>query len=181
MNNQMIKILLTEDQIQNRVKELGAKITNDYKDKKLLMISVLKGSVVFMSDLMRAVNVKLRIDFMSVTTYCGGTKSTGVVKFLKDLDMDVAGYDVLIVEDILDSGLTLNYLKNLLLQRNPKSIKIVTLLDKAEKREIDIEADYVGFKIPDKFVIGYGLDDDEGCSRNLPYVGFLDLDDESSD
>ena len=168
------KILLTEDQIKNKVKELGAKITNDYKDKKLLMISVLKGSVIFMSDLMRAVNLKMKIDFMSVSSYSGETKSTGVVKFLKDLDMDVKGYDVLIVEDILDSGLTLNYLKNLLIQRSPKSIKIVTLLDKAERREIDIEADYVGFKIPDEYIIGYGLDYREEY-RNLPYIGFLNI------
>lgn len=179
MSDQIIKILLTEDQIKNRVKELGAKITNDYKDKKLLMVSVLKGSVIFMSDLMRAVDLKMRIDFMSVSSYFGGTKSTGVVKFLKDLDMDIAGKDVLIVEDILDSGLTLNYLKNLLLHRNPRSIKIVTLLDKAEKREVDIKADYVGFNIPDEFVIGYGLDYDEEY-RNLPYIGILNLDGESS-
>lgn len=173
MESKVKKILITEEQIQARVKELGKQITEDYKDKKLVMVSVLKGSVIFISDLMRAVKTHMQIDFMSVSSYRGGTKSTGVVKILKDLDMDIAGYDVLIVEDILDSGLTLSYIRELLLKRNPRSIRIATLLDKAEKRNIDIEADYVGFDLPDEFVIGYGLDYSEQY-RNLPYIGVFD-------
>lgn len=174
MHSNVKKILITEEEIKNRVKELGEQITRDYRDKKLVMISVLKGSVLFISDLMRAVDLYMKIDFMSISTYCGGTKSTGVVKILKDLDMDIEGYDILIVEDILDSGLTLGYIRDLLLKRNPNSIKIATLLDKVEKRKFDIQADYVGFDLPDEFVIGYGLDYQEEY-RNLPYIGVLDI------
>ncbi len=173
MESKVKKILITEEQIQKRIKELGQQITEDYRDKKLVMVSVLKGSVIFISDLMRAVNIHMQIDFMSVSSYRGGTKSTGVVKILKDLDMDIEGYDVLIVEDILDSGLTLSYIRELLLKRNPKSVKIATLLDKVDKRNIQIEADYVGFDLPDEFVIGYGLDYAEKY-RNLPYIGVFD-------
>ncbi len=173
MHKDVIKVLLTEEQIKARVKELGKQINDDYKDKNLLMVSVLKGSVIFISDLMRAVDCYMKVDFMSVSTYCGGIKTTGVVKILKDLDMDIDGYDVLLVEDILDSGLTLNYIRELLTKRNPRSIKIATLLNKSEQRKIDIQADYIGFDLPDEFVIGYGLDYDEKY-RNLPYIGVLD-------
>lgn len=172
MHEEIQKILLTEAQIQERVKELGKQITEDYKDKNLLMISVLKGAVLFMSDLMRAIDCHMKIDFMCVSTFNGGTKSSGVVKFLKDLDMDISGYDILIVEDILDSGLTLSYVRDMLYQRKPNSIKIATLLDKTVRRQIDIKADYVGFDIPDEFIVGYGLDYDEKY-RNLPYIGVL--------
>lgn len=174
MHSNIKKVLLTEEEIQNRIKELGKQITKDYKNKKLVMISVLKGSILFISDLMRAVDLHMKIDFMSISTYCGGTKSTGVVKILKDLDMDIEGHDILIVEDILDSGLTLGYIRELLLKRNPSSIKIATLLDKVEKRKFDIQADYVGFNLPDEFVIGYGLDYQEEY-RNLPYIGVFDI------
>lgn len=173
MHKDVIKILLTEEQIKARVKELGEQINNDYKDKKLVMVSVLKGSVIFISDLMRAVECYMKVDFMSVSSYYGGIKTTGVVKILKDLDMDIDGYDVLLVEDILDSGLTLNYIRELLIKRNPNSIKIATLLNKSEQRKINIQADYVGFDLPNEFVIGYGLDYNEEY-RNLPYIGVLD-------
>ena len=144
----------------------------DYKDKNLLMVSVLKGSVVFMSDLMRAVTIPCRIDFMSVSSYGSGVKTSGVVKIMKDLDIALEGYDLLIVEDILDSGMTLDYIIEMLQGRNPKSVKICTLLDKPERRKVNLKADYFGFTVPDEFVVGYGLDYDERY-RNLPYIGIL--------
>lgn len=172
MEKDILKVLLTQEEIAARVKALGAAITEDYCGKNLLMVSVLKGSVVFMADLMRAVGVHARIDFMSVSSYGSGVKTSGTVKISKDLDINLEGYDVLIVEDILDSGLTLSYLREILLTRNPKSIRIVTLLDKPERRKADLQPDYCGFSVPDEFVVGYGLDYNEGY-RNLPYVGVL--------
>ena len=166
------EILITGEQLAAKVKELGGIISEEYKDKNLLLVSVLKGSVVFMADLMRAVSIPLEVDFMSVSSYGSGVKTSGVVKILKDLDIEIAGFDVLIVEDILDSGLTLSYLKDILLKRNPRSIRIVTLLDKPERRKVALSADYVGFVIPDRFVVGYGLDYNEKY-RNLPCVGVL--------
>ena len=166
------KILLDEQQICKIVKKLGEEISRDYEGKNLMIVGVLKGSVLFMADLMRSITVDCKIDFMSVSSYNGGTKSSGAVKIIKDLDIDLAGYDLLIVEDILDSGNTLSYLKKLLLSRNPASIKICTLLDKPDRRVADIKADYVGAVIPDEFVIGYGLDYEE-YYRNLPYVAVL--------
>ncbi len=172
MNNDILKVLITEEELQNKVKELGAAISRDYEGKNLLMVSVLKGSVIFMADLMRAVTIPAQIDFMSVSSYGSGVKSSGVVKILKDLDALLEGKDLLLVEDILDSGLTLYYLREILSKRNPSSIKIATLLDKPEGRKADIRPDYVGFTVPDAFVVGYGLDYDE-VYRNLPYVGVL--------
>lgn len=172
MINDVEKVLLSEEEIKSVVKRLGEQISEDYKDKNLLMISVLKGSIVFMADLMREINIHCRIDFMAVSSYSGGLRSSGVAKIIKDLDMSVEGYDVLVVEDILDSGITLSYILELLASRNPSSIKICTLLDKPERRKTGISADYVGSKIPDEFVIGYGLDYDERY-RNLPFVGVL--------
>lgn len=172
MENDILKVLLTQQEIAEKVAELGARITADYQGKNLLMVSVLKGSVVFMADLMRAIGVHARIDFMSVSSYGSGVKTTGVVKIIKDLDLNLEGYDLLIVEDILDSGLTLSYLKEILKKRNPKSIRIATLLDKPERRKVDLKPDYFGFTVPDEFVVGYGLDYNEGY-RNLPYVGVL--------
>jgi len=167
------KVLVSEEELKEKVKELGQCISNDFKDKNLLMISVLKGSVVFMADLMRAINLPARIDFMNVSSYGSGTATSGVVKIVKDLDIPIEGYDLLIVEDILDSGKTLSYLKKILEERNPKSISIATLLDKPERRQVkDIKADYIGFRIPDNFVVGYGLDYDERY-RNLPFIGVL--------
>lgn len=166
------KVLLTEEEIAAKIAELGKKISEDYKGKNLLLISVLKGSVVFMADLMRAITIDCRIDFMAVSSYGSGSVSSGNIKIKKDLDIDLAGYDLLVVEDILDSGNTLSQLKKLLLERNPNSFKICTFLDKPERRTADIEADYVGFTIPDAFVVGYGLDYDEKY-RNIPCLGVL--------
>lgn len=172
MHEDVKEVLIGEETLAAKVGELGAAISRDYKGKKLLLVSVLKGSVVFMADLMRAIDIPLEVDFMSVSSYRGGTKTTGVVKIIKDLDIDMQGLDLLIVEDILDSGMTLSYLTKILAQRNPRSIRIVTLLDKPERRTADITADYTGFVVPDEFVVGYGLDYDEKY-RNLPYVGVL--------
>lgn len=172
MENDILKVLISQDELSKKVCELGAKITEDYKDKNLLMVSVLKGSVVFMADLMRAVKTNCQIDFMSVSSYGNSQQTSGVVKIVKDLDINLAGLDLLIVEDILDSGMTLSYIKNMLLERNPNSIKICTLLDKPERRKADVIADYKGFQVPDEFVVGYGLDYAEKY-RNLPYIGVL--------
>lgn len=166
------EVLLTKEQIAQRVKELGDQISTDYKNKDLLMLSVLKGSVVFMADLMRQVSVPAEIDFMVLSSYGSGTKSSGVVKIIKDIDIELSGKDILVVEDILDSGMTLHYLKGLLEGRHPASIKIVTLADKPSRRAVDLQADYTGFEVPDEFLIGYGLDYNEHY-RNLPYIGIL--------
>ncbi len=173
MLNDIEKVLLSEDELKKIVEDLGAKITEDYKGKKLVVVSVLKGSVVFMADLMRAIKIPCSIDFMAVSSYGSGTKTSGVVKIIKDLDSEVVcGSDLLIVEDILDSGVTLEYLMKVLSARNPNSIRICTLLDKPERRKANIKADYSGAQIPDAFVVGYGLDYDEKY-RNLPFVGIL--------
>jgi len=166
------KILITEEQIKAKIAELGKIISNDYRDKNLLMVGVHKGSVVFMTDLMRALDINCKIDFMAVSSYGSGTKSTGNVNILMDLRKDVAGYDVLIAEDILDSGVTLSKVKELILSRKPASLKIATLLDKPSRRKVPLQTDYTGFVIPDEFVVGYGLDFDEDY-RNLPYIGVL--------
>lgn len=171
MNKNVEKVLISEEQIKAKVAELGKKISEDYKDKQLLMVGILKGSLVFMADLMRAVDINCKIDFMSISSY-SGTESTGQVRIILDLNRPIKDYDLLIVEDILDSGVTLSYIKQLLTPRCPKSIKICTLLDKPERRKADIKADYFGFTVPDEFVIGYGLDYDEDY-RNLTYVGVL--------
>ncbi len=165
-------VYYSEETLKGIVKDLGRRISEDYKDKNLLLVSVLKGSVVFMADLMRAITVPCEIDFMCVSSYASGTTSSGVVKIIKDLDINLEGKDVLIVEDILDSGRTLNYIISILEKRNPASIKICTLLDKPERRVVDLYADYSGAEVPDEFVVGYGLDYDEKY-RNLPYVGVL--------
>ena len=172
MKNDIREILITEENLTSKVKEMGKRISDDYRNKNLLMVSVLKGSVVFMSDLMRAIDIPVRIDFMSVSSYGSGVKTSGVVKIIKDLDIPIEGYDLLIVEDILDSGMTLGYLKDILKQRGTKSIRIATLLDKPDRRKVQIAADYIGFTIPDEFVVGYGLDYSEKY-RNLPFVGVL--------
>ncbi|MBM6920768.1 hypoxanthine phosphoribosyltransferase [Phocea massiliensis] len=172
MENDILNVLISEEELAKKVQEIGAQISKDYEGKNLMMVSVLKGSVVFMADLMRAVTVPAEIDFMSVSSYGSGAKTSGVVKIIKDLDIELAGRDLLIVEDILDSGLTLSYIKKILLERGPRSIKICTLLDKPERRKADIFADYSGFEVPDEFVVGYGLDFAEKY-RNLPYIGVL--------
>lgn len=172
MHQDVLKVLLSEEDIALKVKELGAVISRDYKGKELLLVTVLKGAVVFLADLMRTIDIHAEIDFMVVSSYGTGVKSSGVVKIIKDLDVSLEGKDILIVEDILDSGLTLSYIKELLIGRNPSSIRIVTLLDKPTRRKVDLKADYTGFEVPDEFVIGYGLDFDEKY-RNLPYIGVL--------
>ncbi len=172
INNDIEKVLLSEEELREIIKRLGKQITEDYKDKNLLVVSVLKGSVMVMADLLREIKLPLRIDFMSVSSYGSGTTTSGTVKIIKDLDINLAGYDLLIVEDILDSGVTLSNLKEILLTRGPASVKICTLLDKPERRKANVTADYVGAQIPDAFVVGYGLDYDEKY-RNLPYVGIL--------
>ena len=166
------RILISEKDIRKAVKKMGKQISKDYDGKNLMLVAVLKGSVIFMADLMRAISIPINIDFMSVSSYGGGTKTSGVVKILKDLDHDLSGKDILIVEDILDSGMTLSYLKSLLEQRNVNSIRIATLLDKPERRVADVKADYFCFTVPDEFVVGYGLDYDQQY-RHLPYIGVL--------
>ena len=174
MPERINRVLLTSDEIKEIVQGLGAQISRDYAGKNLLMVSVLKGSVVFMADLMRAVTVPAAIDFLAVSSYGKGVKSSGTVKIIKDLDIDLAGFDVLVVEDILDSGVTLSYIMELLAPRNPKSIRLCTFLDKPDRRTAPLTADYVGAVIPDEFVVGYGLDYAERY-RNLPYVGILEI------
>ena len=166
------KVILTEEEISKIIKQLGAKITEDYKDKNLLMVSILKGSSLFMSDLMRNIKLPCSVDFMEVSSYSGLTNNGGNVKIIKDLSIDIKDYDVLIVEDILESGYTLQCVMRMLGSRNPKSIKICTMVDKPQKRKVEIKADYVGKKIGDEFVIGYGMDYNEKY-RNLPFIGII--------
>lgn len=166
------KILISQEQIAASVAALGEQISKDYEGKNLMMVGVLKGSVVFMADLMRAVTVPATIDFMSVSSYGSGLKTSGVVTIIKDITKDLANIDLLLVEDILDSGLTLSYLKKHLEAKGAKSIRIATLLDKPERRQANIVPDYFCFQVPDEFVVGYGLDFDE-YYRNLPFVGVL--------
>ena len=171
MYDDVEKILVDEKEIKEICKRLGEQISKDYAGKKLLLVSVLKGAVVFLADLMREITCDCELDFMAVSSY-SGTKTTGVVKFKKDMDVDPQGQDILIVEDILDSGITLSYLKKVLIDRNAASVKVCTFLDKPSNRKADIEAEYVGKAVPDEFVIGYGLDYNEKY-RNLPFVGVL--------
>ena len=167
------KVLFSEEDIANMVKRLGAQITEDYKGKDLVLIAVLRGAVVFMGDLMRAIDTPLAIDFMAVSSYGDGAKSSGIVRIIKDLDIDIKGRDVLIVEDILDSGLTLKYLMANLASRGPASLEVCTFLWKdVEGKQAAIDPKYVGTHCPDEFVVGYGLDYAERY-RNLPYVGIL--------
>ncbi len=166
------EILISKEEIEAKTKELGAIISKEYKDKNPLLVCVLKGAILFMSDLVRNINVPLEMDFMAVSSYGASTESSGVVRIIKDLDATVEGRDLLIVEDIIDSGLTLSYLIDLLNRRNANSIKVVTLLDKPHRRTVNLTPDYSGFTVPDEFVVGYGLDYGEKY-RNLPYVGVL--------
>ena len=164
-------VLLSKEEIQTRVAEIGAQISKDYEGKNPLFVGVLKGCWIFMADLMRSVTVNCTVDFMAVSSY-QGTTSTGAVRINKDLNEDIEGRHVIIVEDILDSGVTLNYLKSYLMARNPASISLVTLLDKPARRKAPIQADYFCYNVPDAFVVGYGLDYNENY-RNLPYIGVL--------
>lgn len=172
MESDIKKILFTEEQLLGKVKELGQQITEDYRGRNPLVICVLKGAFIFMSDLVKHIHVPIEIDFMAVSSYGASTKSSGVVKIIKDLDVSVEGRDVIIVEDIIDSGLTLSYLIDVLERRNAHSVAVVTLLDKPDRRSAPLEVEYKGFILPDEFVVGYGLDYAEKY-RNLPYVGVL--------
>jgi hypoxanthine phosphoribosyltransferase len=172
MNKDIREILIAEDVLQSKVKELGAKITEDYKDSDLLLVCVLKGAVIFVSDLMRNIDLPLDIDFMAISSYGTNTQSSGVVRILKDLNTAIEGRHVLIVEDIIDSGLTLSYLVDNLKSRRPASVEICTILDKPDRRKTNLEIKYTGFKVPDEFVVGYGLDYAEKY-RNLPYIAVL--------
>ncbi len=166
-------ILLTKEQIAERVKEVGQQITRDYEGKAPVMICILKGASIFFADLIREIALPVTTDFMAISSYGSATKTSGVVRILKDLDKDILGKDVIVVEDIVDSGVTLSYLKNLLLQRGTASLKIATLLDKPSGRRVEgLNADYVCFDIPDGFVVGYGLDYDQ-VYRNMPDIGIL--------
>ena len=166
------RILVDSPTIQARIQEIGTDIAEMYRGQDLLLISVLKGSIVFMADLIRAIGIPHELDFMATSSYGSGTKSSGVVRILKDLNKSIEGRNVLIVEDIIDSGHTLDYLVRILQERQPASLRIVTLLDKPERREVAINVDWVGFSIPNDFVVGYGLDYNE-IYRNLPYIGVL--------
>jgi hypoxanthine phosphoribosyltransferase len=165
-------VLFSEEVIIDKVREMGEKISNDYRDKNLIIVGVLKGSVVFAADLLRNVKINCEIDFMAVSSYGKSTESTGVVRILKDLDESVEGKDVLIVEDIVDSGVTLGYLLNYFKTRKANSVEIATLLNKSARRRVDVPVKYIGFEVPDEFIVGYGIDYAERY-RNLPFIGAL--------
>lgn len=172
MREDIEKILLDEEQISKKIKEIGNTISKDYKGKDLILIGVLKGSIMYMANLAREIDIPCTMDFMSVSSYGNSTTSSGIVKILKDLDVSIEGKDVLIVEDIIDSGITLKYLQKYLRAKNPNSVEITTLLNKPERRKADIDVKYIGFEVPDYFLVGYGLDYAEKY-RNLPFIGIL--------
>jgi len=171
-NMAQIDVLISEEELVKRTKELGKQISDDYEDNEISMICILKGGVMFMTDLAKEIKPKMKMDFMAVSSYGNETSSSGVVKIVKDLDESIEGKDVLIVEDIIDSGRTLSYLVKVLEDRKPNSIKIVTLLDKPDRRVVNVDVEYVGFSIPDHFVVGYGLDYQQNY-RNLPFIGIM--------
>lgn len=170
-----VRILLSEEEVNKRISEIGEKISKDYAGKQVHLVCVLKGGAFFMCELAKRITVPVSMDFMSVSSYGGDTKSSGVVKIVKDLDESLKDKDVIVVEDIVDSGRTLSYLLELLGQRGPKSLALCTLLDKPERRVVKVKVDYTGFEIPDEFVVGYGLDYDQRY-RNLPYIGVVEFD-----
>ncbi|HIT06621.1 MAG TPA: hypoxanthine phosphoribosyltransferase [Candidatus Scybalocola faecipullorum] len=170
-----IRVLLTEEEVDEKIKQLGLKISEDYAGRSVHLICVLKGGAFFMCELAKRITVPVSMDFMSVSSYGNGTATSGAVKIIKDLDEPIEDKDVLIVEDIIDSGTTLHYLTEILYKRKPASIRICTLLDKPERRTADVKVDYVGFNIPDEFVVGYGLDYAQKY-RNLPYIGVVEVD-----
>lgn len=172
MHEDINRIIFTEDEIRARVREMGAQITADHQGQQLLVVSVLRGAAIFMADLVREINLPVEMDYMAISSYGNGVKSSGIVRILKDLSSSVEGRHVLIAEDILDSGLTLSYLIRNLESRNPASIEVATLLRKKTKAQADIDCRYIGFECPDEFIVGYGLDYAERY-RNLPYIGVL--------
>ena len=166
-------VMLSQEEIENKVTELAKQIEKDYEGQDLLLVGILKGASVFVADLMRKINLNVNIDFMSVSSYGSGTVSSGTVKILKDLDVDIKDKNVLIVEDIIDSGITLRNLYDTLMTREPRSLKLCTLLNKRERKKVDVNVEYVGFVIEDKFIVGYGIDYDEKY-RNLPYIAIVE-------
>jgi len=165
-----VRVMISEEEVNKRIREIGEQITKDYEGKTVHLICVLKGGSFFMTELAKRIDLPVSLDFMSVSSYGSDTKSSGIVKIVKDLDESIAGKDVLVVEDIVDSGRTLSYLLDLLKERKPASLKLCTLLDKPDRRVVDVDVQYTGFQIPDAFVVGYGLDYDQ-LYRNLPYIG----------
>lgn len=170
-----VEIFLSEEEVDSRIKEIGEQISKDYAGKTVHLICVLKGGSFFMCELAKRISVPVTLDFMSVSSYGGGTESSGVIKIVKDLDEPLEGKDVIVVEDVIDSGRTLSHLMKLLESRKPASLKLCTLLDKPDRRVVEVDVDYTGFKIPDEFVVGYGLDYDQ-LHRNLPYIGIVKFD-----
>ena len=170
-----VKEMLSEEELANRIKELGEQISKDYEGEEVFLVCILKGAAFFACELAKRISVPVTIDFMATSSYGSGTVSSGEVQIKKDLDLGVEGKNVIIVEDIIDSGNTLNYLSNIFKDRKAKSVKMCAMLDKPERREVDVPMDYIGFTIPDAFVVGYGLDYDQKY-RNLPYIGVVDLD-----
>lgn len=172
MLNNIESVLISEEQLNERIVQLGQQITEDYKDSDLVVVGILKGANIFMSDLVRKINLPLRMDFMVVSSYGNAAVSSGVVQIVKDLDFDIEGKDILLIEDIVDTGLTLSYLTEYLNNRKARSVKICSLLTKPARREQHVDIHYLGFEVPDSFIIGYGIDYAE-CYRNLPYIGTL--------
>jgi hypoxanthine phosphoribosyltransferase len=172
LHDDIEEVLISQETLQRRVRQLGQLINHEYRGRDLLLISVLKGSIVFMADLIRSIDIPHEIDFMATSSYGSGVSSSGVVRILKDLNTLIEGRNIILVEDIIDSGHTLSYLLRILQERQPASVRILTLLDKPERREVDVQVDWTGFSIPNAFVVGYGLDYNE-IYRNLPYIGVL--------
>lgn len=169
-----ISVFIPEEELNQKIRELGAQISRDYQGEEVHLICILKGSIFFTCELAKRITVPVTLDFMSASSYGSGTVSSGVIRIKKDLDESIEGKNVIVIEDIIDSGNTLSYLYQNLLDRNPKSLKLCTLLDKPDRREKEVKVDYVGFQIPDKFVVGYGLDYDQKY-RNLPYIGIVEF------
>ncbi|WP_373899553.1 hypoxanthine phosphoribosyltransferase [Haloimpatiens sp. FM7315] len=172
MNKDVEKILYTEEKLEDKIRELGRQISEDYQGKEIILIGILKGSVIFMSELAKNIKVPCNLDFMDVSSYGNSSETSGVVKILKDLDFEIKGKDILIVEDIIDTGVTLKYLTKYLKSRNPNSLEIVCMLNKPDRRKAEINVKYIGYEVPDFFLVGYGLDYAEKY-RNLPYIGIL--------
>lgn len=172
MHQDLLKVLLTAEEIKARVAELGRQISKDYEGEEVVLVGILKGAVIFFADIAREITVPVRMDFMAISSYGSATKTTGVVRIMKDLDRDITGKNVIIIEDIVDSGMSLSFLRENLIARGAKSLKICVLLDKPERRRVHIDVDYRGFEVPDEFVVGYGLDYAERY-RELPMIGIL--------
>lgn len=178
--SERISVLLSEEEVDRRINEIGKQITKDYEGKNIHLICVLKGGVFFMCELAKRIEVPVSMDFMAISSYGADTKSSGVIKIVKDLDESITGKDVLVIEDIVDSGRTLSYLLEMLKDRKPNSLRLCTLLDKPDRRVIDVDVDYTGFQIPDEFVVGYGLDYAQKY-RNLPYIGVVHLEEDTQE